>query len=145
MTPDRILIATAIDLMDRFTTYRHGCLEWQRALNNGYAVATIKQQRYYLHRIACWSEHGPPSEDKPNALHLCDNKRCVRPDHLYWGSDRDNMQDAWDRGPGRATVDSRTHCRKGHEINPDNTAITKQGWRRCRECRSDWEKARRLR
>lgn len=28
-----------------------------------------------------------------------------------------------------------THCKHGHEFTPENTRITKQGWRRCRACR----------
>lgn len=27
-----------------------------------------------------------------------------------------------------------THCVNGHEFNEKNTSITKQGWRRCKEC-----------
>lgn len=27
-----------------------------------------------------------------------------------------------------------THCQKGHEFNPENTRITKEGWKRCRTC-----------
>lgn len=27
-----------------------------------------------------------------------------------------------------------THCRHGHEWTPENTAITPQGWKRCRAC-----------
>ena len=27
-----------------------------------------------------------------------------------------------------------THCRKGHEFTPENTRLTKQGWKRCRTC-----------
>lgn len=29
---------------------------------------------------------------------------------------------------------SRTHCKHGHRFTPENTHITKQGWRRCRAC-----------
>jgi hypothetical protein len=31
-------------------------------------------------------------------LHTCDNKKCVRPDHLYVGDARDNIMDAINRG-----------------------------------------------
>ena len=37
---------------------------------------------------------------------------------------------------------ARTHCYRGHEFTPDNTRITPQGWRRCRQCHN--EKMRRL-
>lgn len=30
-----------------------------------------------------------------------------------------------------------THCRNGHEYTPDNTAITADGYRRCRQCTQD--------
>jgi len=27
-----------------------------------------------------------------------------------------------------------THCKNGHEFTPENTGLTKEGWRRCRAC-----------
>ena len=128
------VLERAIDLMDQHATYNAGCLEWRRATNEGYAVATIVGKRRYLHRVACEIEHGPAPEGKRCALHLCDNKCCVRPDHLYWGSHSENMRDAWTRGPGHATVESRTHCRNGHELTEENTSVSSEGWRRCRTC-----------
>jgi hypothetical protein len=29
-----------------------------------------------------------------------------------------------------------THCKHGHEFTPENTIITKQGWRRCKTCKN---------
>lgn len=36
--------------------------------------------------------------DGRQALHSCDNKLCVNPAHLRWGTQSDNMQDAVARG-----------------------------------------------
>ncbi|MGE3712323.1 MAG: hypothetical protein AB7G35_21970 [Hyphomicrobiaceae bacterium] len=30
-----------------------------------------------------------------------------------------------------------THCKNGHEFTPENTSISKEGWRRCRTCLRD--------
>lgn len=35
---------------------------------------------------------------------------------------------------GRGRFSDVTHCVKGHEFTPENTSISKEGWRRCRAC-----------
>lgn len=49
-------------------------------------------------RIACFLAHGPAPEGKPHALHSCDNPACCNPNHLRWGSVKDNVRDALERG-----------------------------------------------
>lgn len=34
--------------------------------------------------------------------HSCDNRLCVRPDHLFGGTREQNVRDAWQKGRGRA-------------------------------------------
>ena len=38
------------------------------------------------------------------------------------------------RLPVRNKFTNVTHCVKGHEFTPENTYISKEGWRRCRAC-----------
>lgn len=38
--------------------------------------------------------------DGLNVCHRCDNPPCVRPDHLFAGTQRDNMIDKWKKGRG---------------------------------------------
>lgn len=50
------------------------------------------------HRIAWFLEYG--DYPKLHACHSCDNPSCVRPSHLFEGSDADNMRDMRNKGRG---------------------------------------------
>ena len=49
------------------------------------------------HRKAWELTHGP-IEKGLSVLHRCDNKACVRPDHLFLGTQADNMKDRNQKG-----------------------------------------------
>lgn len=64
--------------------------------------------------------------------HSCDTPLCVNPDHLWLGTSADNNKDCLDKGRGGQR--RRTHCRKGHELTPDNILINTLGSRICKTC-----------
>jgi len=66
------------------------------------------------------------------ACHTCDNPPCVNPAHLWWGTKKENAQDASQKK--RLPLAQRTHCSNGHEFSPENTWISKVGARVCRTC-----------
>lgn len=45
------------------------------------------------HRLMCEAAHGPAPTGNHHALHSCGNKWCVNPQHLRWGTIRENHQD----------------------------------------------------
>jgi hypothetical protein len=70
------------------------CWVWTGGLNsNGYG--TLKRpggKPRYAHRYS-WERENGPIPDGLNVLHKCDNPPCVRPDHLFLGTQKVNGED----------------------------------------------------
>lgn len=60
--------------------------------------------------------------------HTCDMRRCVNPDHLWLGTNKENNQDMLNKG--RHVSQNKTHCKRGHVFTVDS-----QGKRQCNLCR----------
>jgi hypothetical protein len=81
-----------------------GCWLWLGAyINSGYGVFRAGSKKdntrrsVTAHRFSIETT-GHIFSSGEQALHKCDNKACVNPDHLYVGSRKDNMRDAIARG-----------------------------------------------
>lgn len=62
---------------------------------HGYGIWNMNGQRWSAHRFALYLTKG--KELTLNALHKCDNPPCVNPNHLYEGTQSQNMVDSWQR------------------------------------------------
>ena len=72
------------------------CWDWTDHLTDrGYGQYFVYRRPVYAHVYAYTLTHGRP---KQKVLHHCDRKPCVRPDHLYDGTQKQNMRDAVGRG-----------------------------------------------
>jgi hypothetical protein len=119
-----------------------GCWEWQAARNEaGYGVIGYGPGKTTLaHRVSYMLCIGPV----PCGMfvcHSCDNPGCVHPAHLWIGDQTANMRDMARKGRSPRYRSYLTHCKYGHPFSPENVYSRKSGWRRCRECAKENNRA----
>lgn len=89
-----------MNLDDRFwNKVRKGgqaqCWEWignRSQGGTGYGQFSVGNKLHGAHRVIWMATYGPILPGR-HVLHHCDNKACVKPDHLYLGTKRDNALD----------------------------------------------------
>jgi hypothetical protein len=140
----------AAQLLWEQVTILDDCWCWTgRTIGYGYGQIYIPSRRsnVLVHRLSYELFVGPIL-DGLFVLHTCDNPPCVRPSHLFLGTNADNMRDAWKKGRldmarvGKA-VRTKSACANGHELDEANT-YRRPGSvaRECRECRRLYQRDR---
>jgi len=76
-----------------WTAGTHPSIESRRGRNSCiYGRFYINRIGQSAHRVLYEMKYGPISKII-NVCHKCDNKLCVRPSHLFLGTQKDNIQD----------------------------------------------------
>ena len=91
---------------------------------DGYGLFNANGTKYRAHRVSLVA-FGMKLKTHEYACHLCDERSCVNPFHLYSGNQFDNMNDQREK---------KTHCRNGHRYIDENIQKLKSGKRRCKIC-----------
>ena len=89
---------------------KNECWNWKAALDKrGYGAFTYNESRRCAHRYS----YEFYKEEIPDGLcvcHTCDNPSCVNPNHLFLGTQKDNLQDMTQKG--RRTCGEDSHYAK---------------------------------
>jgi hypothetical protein len=87
-----------------------GCWEWTGARSKGYGQVRLNGRRVGAHVASFELNVGPVGG--LDVLHRCDNPPCVRPDHLFLGTAKDNVADMMAKGRNRPLRGEANGCSK---------------------------------
>lgn len=84
--------------MWKFVTKTSTCWLWTSAVNRkGYGKFSVNKKQWSAHRLAFFLSTGSLPKELM-VLHRCDVPACVNPEHLWLGTNQDNVDDKMRKG-----------------------------------------------
>ena len=123
-----------------------GCWLWTGDYNRaGYGRVSVDGRNRLAHR-AVWTLSGRCCIDGKCVCHRCDQPACVNPDHLFLGTQLDNIRDMVSKRRGSNAHAKKLNCPKGHPYDASNTLFSRDSRRsrmarKCRTCRNEQQRA----
>ena len=88
-----------ISFFSKIAVRSTNCWEWTASTRSGsgYGQFGIDGYGEYAHRLM-WVLFNGAIPSGMYLCHTCDNRKCVNPDHLFVGTQKDNMSDCKEKG-----------------------------------------------
>jgi len=116
------------------------CQLWKGSIYwNGYGQIYIHGISQAVHIVAYKLLIGKPKNLVLHNDKLCNHKNCWNPEHLYDGTQSDNMIDRHQKWTHYNS--DKTHCPQNHEFTNDNTGYYR-GTRYCKTCKKERQRKR---
>lgn len=109
------------------------CWNWIGPLDTkGYGMVYIRQKFLRAHRVSYALHFRVKLTLEEKLCHRCDNRRCVRPNHLFVGTLSDNTQDMMSKGrwkkPPLIQGDTHHHALLTSSIVSEARRMHAEGW-----------------
>lgn len=88
-----------------------GCWDWLGGrFDSGYGLFKVERKMRRAHRVAWELDNGRQVPQGMCVCHVCDNRKCVKPTHLFLATNDENMADM--KAKGRAARGERSGMAK---------------------------------
>lgn len=112
-------------LRERVEDSPDGCWLWTGArTKKGYANCGNGTKWECVHRVS-WRAFKGLIPRGLHVLHRCDVRHCINPEHLFLGTNRDNVQDMWTKGRARVVKRCKLTAENVRQIldSPENNSV----------------------
>ena len=95
----RLMLEAKNQFLTKIQVLPNGCWYWLGGKQgDGYGVIRVGKKCCLAHRVSMHLFNDFDLDSKLYVCHHCDNTTCVNPEHLYTGTQLDNMRDMYKRG-----------------------------------------------